>query len=114
MNDVKYGLRKETICKINNVFARFTRVRSAILYGSRANGTFHNGSDIDLALTGQGLTLQDLLKIKLDLEELNMAYSVDICILEQITNQDLACHIDRVGIAFYERGIIQDRLLKSE
>lgn len=103
MNDTKYGLRKEVICKINNVLARCTRVESAILYGSRAKGTFHNESDIDLALKGQGLTLQDLLKIKLELEELNMPYSFDICILEQITNQDLAEHVDRVGVVFYER-----------
>ncbi len=66
MNDMSYGLREEVISKIDNVFACFGKVESAILYGSRAKGTFHNGSDIDLALKGQGLALQDLLKIKVE------------------------------------------------
>lgn len=103
MNDMSYGLREEVISKINNVFARFKKVESAILYGSRAKGTFHNGSDIDLALTGQGLALQDLLEIKVELEALNMPYEIDVFILEQVSNQELAQHIERVGIVFYER-----------
>ena len=95
---MSYGLREEVISKINNVFARFEKVESAILYGSRAKGTFHNGSDIDLALTGQGLALQDLLEIKVELEELNMPYEIDVCILEQVSNQELVKHIERVGL----------------
>lgn len=103
MNDMKYGLREDVIRKINTVLARFTRVRSAILYGSRAKGTFRNGSDIDLALRGPDLTLQDLLQIKLELEELDLPYGVDVCILEQVLNRDLVEHVERVGIVFYER-----------
>ncbi len=103
MNDLSYGLREEVISKVNNVLARFKKVESAILYGSRAKGTFHNGSDIDLALKGQGLALQDLLEIKVELEELNMPYEIDVCILEKVSNQELVKHIERVGIVFYER-----------
>ena len=80
MNDMKFGLRQETICKISNVLARCKGVESAILYGSRAKGTHHSGSDIDLALKGQSLGLQDLLKVKLALEDLDIPYTVDVCI----------------------------------
>lgn len=103
MNDMKYGLREEVICGIKNILSRFKKVESAVLYGSRAKGTFRNGSDIDLALKGQELTLQDLLKMKVEFEELNIPYEVDVCVLEQVSNQELVEHIDRVGIAFYER-----------
>jgi predicted nucleotidyltransferase len=45
---MKFGLKDETIQKICDVFTRYPQVEKAILYGSRAKGNFHNGSDIDL------------------------------------------------------------------
>ena len=98
---MKYGLEEEVVHQINNVFANYEKVTSAILYGSRAKGTFHSGSDIDLALQGQGLRFQDVLQIKLKLEELNLPYETDVCILKQVNNQQLVDHIQRVGVVFY-------------
>ncbi len=61
------GFEKELANKVGIKHATaLSSGTAAILYGSRAKGTFHNGSDIDLALKGQGLALQDLLKIKVE------------------------------------------------
>lgn len=61
------GFKKELANKVGiKHVAALSSGTAAILYGSRAKGTFHNGSDIDLALKGQGLALQDLLKIKVE------------------------------------------------
>ena len=77
---MKYGLSKDVLEKINLIFSQYKKVSAAVLYGSRAKGTFHAGSDIDLALLGEDLTFRDVLKLKVLLEELNLPYEVDLCI----------------------------------
>ena len=46
---LRYRLQPEVIERMNAVFAAFPQVAQVILYGSRANGDFKRGSDIDLA-----------------------------------------------------------------
>ena len=96
-----YGLAGPTIEKISNVFANYSEVTSAILYGSRAKGTYQNGSDIDLAVTGTGLNLSLINKICNDIDDLLLPYSFDISIYTQISDPDLLDHIKRVGVVFY-------------
>lgn len=98
---MKFGIKEETIGKINAVFARYPQVEEAIIYGSRAKGDFENGSDIDLTLKGKELTLELTNKIGLDIDDLNLPYSFDISILDQINNPDLIDHIKRRGVNFY-------------
>jgi predicted nucleotidyltransferase len=100
---MKYGLKEETIEKINAVLSDFPQVEKAILYGSRAKGDFKRGSDIDLTLTGSGLTFKTLLRIDNELDDLLLPYHIDLSILENISNPDLIEHIGRVGVVFYER-----------
>lgn len=99
---MKYGLKQQTIAQINSVFARYPEVEQVILYGSRAKGTYKNGSDIDLTLKGHGLNLNVINKISNEIDELLLPYSFDISIFSQISNADLVDHINRVGIVFYD------------
>ena len=48
-----YGLQPHTIQAIQDVFANYSQIEKAILYGSRAKGNYRNGSDIDLTLNRQ-------------------------------------------------------------
>lgn len=100
---IKFGLRWETIKKINFVFQTFDEIDAAVLYGSRAKGNFKPGSDIDLALKGERLDLHLLNKISLALDDLLLPYTFDISIYHQISNPDLIDHIIRVGKIFYAR-----------
>ena len=93
---MKYGLKEETIEKINAVLSGFPEVEKAILYGSRAKGDFKRGSDIDLTLTGSGLTFKTLLRIDNELDDLLLPYQIDLSIIENISNPDLIEHIGRV------------------
>jgi predicted nucleotidyltransferase len=97
---MKYGLKESTIAAIQAVFRRYPQVEKAILYGSRAKGNFRNGSDIDLVLVGESLTLTDQFKIETELDDLMLPYKIDLAIYHQIENEDLVGHIDRVGISF--------------
>jgi predicted nucleotidyltransferase len=100
---MRYGLKEELINKINQVFKKHTVIEAATLYGSRAKGTFKPGSDIDLTLIGSKLNLEILNAIRNDLDDLNLAYTIDVSIQSDIDNLALLSHIDRVGITFYHR-----------
>ncbi|MBI3761085.1 MAG: nucleotidyltransferase domain-containing protein [Chloroflexi bacterium] len=102
---MKYGLPDAAIRKISAVLRRYPQVERAILYGSRAKGNYKNGSDIDLTLRGSaGLTLKVLYKILDDLDELLLPHIIDLSIFEDIDDPDVIEHIQRVGVAFYEKG----------
>jgi len=98
-----YGLKKETIQKINQIFAKYQEVEKVLLYGSRAKGNHKTGSDIDLTLIGKNINLKLLNKISLDLDDLLLAYKIDLSLHDQINNYDLLDHISRVKKIFYKR-----------
>ena len=100
---MKYGLRDEAIKQIQNIFAKYSNVEEATLYGSRAKGNFKPGSDIDITLKGKELSLTELNRISLDLDDLYLPNYFDLSLYRHIQNQDLLEHIQRVGIALYRK-----------
>lgn len=78
------------------------KVEQAILYGSRAKGTYLRGSDIDLTLKGD-LSLSELHALELAIDDLLLPYELDLSVYKLINNQDLLDHIERVGKLFYQR-----------
>lgn len=100
---MKYGLSEQTITKINSVFSKYPEIHSVILYGSRAKGTFKPGSDIDLTVIGPNVDNKILNKISLSLDDLLLAYTVDLSLFSDIESQELINHINRVGITFYNK-----------
>jgi predicted nucleotidyltransferase len=100
---MRYGLSESTIERICLVFRQYDAVEEAVLYGSRALGTYKTGSDIDLALKGENLDQDTLASLTSDLDDLLLPYSIDLSILEGIVSTELKEHIDRAGIPFYIR-----------
>ena len=97
------GLPEPVIQKIRAVFVRYPRVEKAVLYGSRAKGTYKNGSDIDMTLCGGAdLTLNVLCKIANDLDDLFLPYTIDLSIFHDISDPNVIGHIQRVGVTVYE------------
>jgi predicted nucleotidyltransferase len=92
----RFGLKEATIQKIRDVLARYPQVEQAILYGSRAKGNYKNGSDIDL-------TLRVLYRIMDELDDLLLPYTIDLSLFNGIGDPDVIAHIQRVGVAFYEK-----------
>lgn len=101
--NTKFGLKQTTIEKINGVLSAHPQIRQVIIYGSRAKGNYRNGSDIDLTIEGEAVTLSELLKIETELDDLLLPYKIDLSLLHQIDDPDLIDHIRRVGIVFYEK-----------
>ena len=97
---LQYGLKKETLKKIREVFARYEQVEEVIIYGSRAKGNYRPGSDIDLTLKGRELDLKTLNRISLDLDDLLLPYTFDLSVFSHISNPEFLDHIERVGQVF--------------
>lgn len=101
--NLKYGLSEATISEIVSILKRNQRIHKVILFGSRAKGTFSNGSDIDLALVGIDLGLNDILDASVGIEELTLPYKFDLVIYDRIKEVALINHIKRVGIVLFDR-----------
>jgi len=99
-----HGISEEIVEKICNVLSRHPSVEKAVLYGSRAKGTFKPGSDIDLSLHGSTITLNELGDIDAELDDLLLPYTFDLLIFDTLKHADLREHIVRVGKIFYEQG----------
>ncbi|MBP3193834.1 nucleotidyltransferase domain-containing protein [Natronogracilivirga saccharolytica] len=97
----EFGLKEDHIECIRSVLDKHPRVEQAILFGSRAGNRHQPGSDIDLALVGEQLTLDDLLIIRHDLESLWLPVKCDVLDLKTVRDQDLAERIRKEGKRIY-------------
>jgi predicted nucleotidyltransferase len=100
---MNHGLSGATVASINGVFALHPAVEKAVLFGSRAMGTFSNGSDIDLALFGGQLDHRELMQLADELDELLLPYTIDLMDFARIDHAGLREHIQRVGRIVYQR-----------
>lgn len=98
-----FGLPDETVELIVDVRRRYPPVEWAVLFGSRAQGNFRPGSDIDLTLVGAGITHRTLLHIMDELDNAPIPCRVDLSLLDQLQDPDVRDHIERRGITFYSR-----------
>jgi predicted nucleotidyltransferase len=98
-----FGLPDEAIDAICSVFRNHPQIQMAVLYGSRAKGTYKNGSDIDLTLKGDQIDQRTRNRIDDELDDLLLPWMFDLSIYSNIENPDLIAHIDRIGIPIYQR-----------
>lgn len=97
-----FGLQEKHITSITSVFKRHPEIDEVMIYGSRAKGNYRNGSDIDLSLKGEQITLAQLFEIENELDDLLLSYKIDLSVYHKIENPDFKEHIDKVGIIFYK------------
>ena len=100
---MNYGLSENTLERLTGVFKAFPEVESVVIYGSRAKGNFKPGSDIDLTLHGASLTQSKCDEIAECIDELLLAYTVDLSIFATINHPELEAHIERVGLELYRK-----------
>jgi len=99
-----FGLSAANINKIQDIFSGHPKIKQVIIYGSRAKGNYHTGSDIDLSIVGEPLDSGELSNIEAQLDDLLLPYKIDLSERSKIENVDLAKHIDRVGQVFFQSG----------
>ena len=98
-----FGLSDATCVTIHAILERHPAIDQAIIYGSRAKGNYRPGSDIDVTLVGDGLDFALVSAVASELEESDIAYTVDVSAWNHIENPALREHIERVGQVFFRR-----------
>ena len=98
-----FGLKDKDVNGIRQVLSGFPKVEEAVIFGSRAKGNYKPGSDIDLALKGKGLALSEVYEIDNQIDELNLPYTFDLLIFDQISDPAVVDHVNRVGLSFYKK-----------
>ncbi len=99
---MKFGLKQADIDAILEAVRRFPEIKQVVIFGSRAKNSHQKGSDIDLAIKGKEITYNIVNRINTILnEELPLPYFFDVLHYEEIGNENLTGHIDRVGKIIY-------------
>jgi predicted nucleotidyltransferase len=103
---MKNGLSKRDYETVKGILEKYPEITLVNLFGSRATGTFHAGSDIDLAIMNKGVTDEIIQRILSDFEESTLPYFVDIINYYTIEHKPFREHIDRVGQLFYQKKMV--------
>ena len=100
---MKFGLEENIIENLIKTFEANPKVYKAIVFGSRAKGSYRPNSDIDIAIKGYDITLDDILKMSVAFDDKKIIQKIDLIDYTSIKEPALKEHIDRVGIEFYSR-----------
>lgn len=102
------GLPESFFEYLRELLVRYPDVESAVLFGSRAKGTWKNGSDVDVCLRGSSCTLDTLSSVSFALNETGtFPWKFDVVCSNMIESAELLSHIERVGIQVYARGDVE-------
>ncbi len=99
---MKFGLSDTVVKELQDVFRRHANIEKVLIFGSRSKGNYRAGSDIDLALIGKNIDYRQLLDISMEIDDLELLYSIDLLDYQSKVGTPIGDHIDRVGQVFYE------------
>jgi predicted nucleotidyltransferase len=97
------GIPVGTSARLLETLGTCPAVTAIWLFGSRAMGRHHTGSDLDLCLEGPALEHADRLRLMAAIEELLLPWQVDLALKRELP-PDLQAHVDRVGLCLWRRG----------
>ena len=96
----QFGISDKSYHLILQYFTSQERIEKVVIFGSRALGTYRNGSDIDVAVWGKDW---NDIAIKTDLEELSSPYMYGVIDYDKLDNEKLKNHIDVYGKLLFVR-----------
>ena len=100
-----FGLTEKDIELIRSAIAAHPEIEEIVVFGSRAMGNHKNGSDVDLAVKGSGVSLRTVSRLGAQLnEELPLPYQFDVIDYTSIDSPALTKHIDSIGKVLFQRG----------
>lgn len=102
---MQFGLSRHVINQVMSIFASIPKIKRVLVFGSRALERHREGSDIDLAIEGENLSLVDVLDVRVKLEDLELPYEFDVVVLDDSVETELRNHIDRAGRELYSRRV---------
>ncbi|WP_017297097.1 nucleotidyltransferase family protein [Nodosilinea nodulosa] len=92
-----HGLLDSDMQHITDALGQFEAIESAVLFGSRAKGSYKQGSDVDLAIKGDRVTHRTVAALADCLnEDKPLPYFFDVVHYETLEEPRLKAHIDIV------------------
>lgn len=91
----KFGLDQDILDKILAVLTGYPAIERAVIYGSRAAGTFKNYSDIDLAVSAPAMSEKEFARLRFELDELPIVFKIDVVHIDRLENENLRQKIAR-------------------
>ena len=83
------GLPSEACDQVLAEIQKQTPVQRVVLYGSRALGRYRSGSDVDLCLTAPAMTLEQLLHLGAQLDDLLLPWRIYLQLDHLISHEGL-------------------------
>ncbi len=96
------GIKESIWESLAEIFSRYENIYEVVLFGSRAKGTYKNGSDIDICLKGLEIGTDTVIALMSEFDGLDLPYQFDLVIYDKVSDGDLKDHINRVGIVVYK------------
>ena len=87
-----FGLKDIEIYRLKQLFAADGHIETVILYGSRAKGTYKPFSDVDITLTGDDLTHENLVRLSLAIDDLLLPASPSTGNTKRMINSHCYCN----------------------
>lgn len=98
------GLLNRDFDHILSALKKFPEIETAFLYGSRAMGNYKKGSDVDIAIKGEHITYNTVIRLSSILnQELPLPYFFDVTHFDSCQSEELKKHIDTVGVEIYSK-----------
>lgn len=92
------GIPERVLNAIRTVICADPAVTRVVLFGSRAKGTWRDGSDIDLAVYADGIDRLRVWPWLDSLDEPSFPWTVEVVTIDDATHIALRQHVERVGI----------------
>ena len=100
---VSFGLTQKHLEFLRTLFLAYPEIEAVVLFGSRAKGSHKIGSDVDLLLKGEGVTVGTLARLGAAIEDSSFPYFVDLVSENTLTSKELQEHIRQFGVEIYSR-----------
>lgn len=101
---MNFGIPTKSMTLIKKAMAEIREIERAVIFGSRSMGNYKNGSDVDMVIYGNDITMNLVNKLSMELNEiLPLPYYFDIFHYESLENVQLKEHIDKFGKMFYTK-----------
>ena len=99
---MQFGLTDKQLEILKNIFSNYTEVSEVVIYGSRAKGTYNDRSDIDLVIKNSNVDRKLINKIRMNFDESNIPYLIDLKNYNTIKSTNLLQEIDNYGQVVYK------------
>lgn len=103
METKKFGIEKDILDKIIEIFKKYKQVKKVCIFGSRARGDHKKTSDVDICIWLEDDGENLIYRIEDELEEVDTILLFDIVVFSSITKESLKDIIIKEGVVIYER-----------